>query len=71
MAVLLLELYLRFEAKLGATGDRFGDLFCVDCAYLPCVSGRNQFTNQISPDLKCVSKVLAQLCESRTSYIEL
>ena len=32
-------------AKLEGTGDRFGDYYCGDCAYLICVSGDNQFTN--------------------------
>ena len=32
-------------AKLGEAGDRFGDYISVDCANLPCVSGRNPFAN--------------------------
>ena len=28
----------------GGAGDRFGDYVWVDCANLPCVSGRNQFS---------------------------
>ena len=35
------------QAKHGGTGGRFGDYLCVDCAHLPCVSGRNQFTKKV------------------------
>ena len=35
--------------KLGGAGDWFGDYLCVNWANLPCLSGRNQFTNTKFP----------------------
>ena len=32
-------------SKHGGAGGRFGDYLFVDCANLPCISGRNQFIN--------------------------
>ena len=32
-------------AMLGEDGGRFDDYLCVDCPNLPCLSGRNPFTN--------------------------